>query len=341
MLTLENPITKTGLLLGSELEGVNQILPHMHAWAWECYLQGAANNWMPTEVPMAKDVTTWRSKDTLSDAERLVIKRNLGFFAGSESLVANNLFALAKHITDPECRQYMARQQYEECLHNHTIVYICDSLDLNITEVYQAYQSVPAIKAKDDFLMNATSDLNRAGFDTSTLQGKRELFKAAFTYYIICEGTFFYSGFAMLLSLADKLPGIAEQIQYTLRDESLHIKFGTRLLLELKKQHPDLWTKAFEQELTELIQHAVKLEIAYAHDVLPKGILGLNAEQFVSYMQFIGNRRLEALSMTYRFPSDKNPFPWLSEKIDLQKQKNFFETRVVDYQKSSVLEDDF
>jgi ribonucleoside-diphosphate reductase beta chain len=332
---------KTGELLGPELEGVNQILPHMHKWAWQCYLDGAANNWMPTEVPMSKDISNWHAKDVLSEDEKLVVKRNLGFFAGSESLVANNLFALAKHITDPECRQYMARQQYEECLHNHTIVYICDSLDLDINEVYEAYLNIPSIKAKDDFLMRATSDLNRPDFKTNTLQGKRELYKGAFTYYIICEGTLFYSGFAMLLSMSDKVPGIAEQIQYTLRDESIHIKFGTQLLNTLLEQHPNVMTPEFEAELTELMKQAVALEIQYAKDVLPRGILGLNSEMFVDYMQYIGNRRLEGLGMSYRFDSDSNPFPWLAEKIDIQKQKNFFETRVTDYASSSVLDDDF
>jgi len=265
----------------------------------------------------------------------------LVFFAGSESLVANNLMTLARWITDPECRQYMARQMYEECLHNHTIVYVCDSLDLDIREVYEAYQSINSIKAKDDFLMNVTSDLNRPDFNTSTLEGRRELYKAAFIYYIVCEGTFFFSGFAMLLALQEKIPGIAEQIQYTLRDESLHIKFGTTLLNRLRDQYTDIMTDEFELVLTDLLKKAVELEIAYAKDVLPRGILGLNADMFVDYMQFIANRRLEDLGMQFRYAADKNPFPWLSEQVDMRKQKNFFETRVTDYQDNSALEDDF
>ena len=235
----------------------------------------------------------------------------------------------------------MARQMYEECLHNHTVVYICDSLDLDIGEVYEAYQTVPSIKAKDDFLIQVTGGLNEANIDTSTIEGKRELYKAAFTYWVVCEGTFFFSGFAMLLALSDKIPGIAEQIQYTLRDESIHIKFGTTLLNKIREQNPDLMTDKFETELTEVLKRAVELEIEYAQDVLPRGILGLNSEMFVEYMQFIANRRLENLNMKYRYDSDNNPFPWLSEVIDIRKQKNFFETRVIDYQDESALVDDF
>ena len=333
-------MAKTGEILGSDIAGVNQILPHVNSWAWDLYRKGKNNNWNPEEVPMVKDVQNWKG-DVLTDPERLIIKRCLGFFAGTESLVGNNLFTLFKYITDPECRQYMARQMYEECLHNDTVVYICDSLDLDINEVYEAYESIPAIKAKDDFLMNITSDLNRPGFTTETIEGKREVTKSAFLYYIVCEGTFFYSGFAMLLALSEKIPGIAEQIQYTLRDETLHIEFGTKILNKIKEQNPDVWTKEFEGELTQYLKDAVNLEIDYAKEVLPTGILGLNAEMFVDYMQFIANRRLKSLGMKFRYKSSKNPFPWLSETIDLDKQKNFFESKVTEYQNAGALSDDF
>jgi ribonucleoside-diphosphate reductase beta chain len=332
---------KTGKIFGADSTGVNQILPHKNKWAWDLYKQGKNNNWNPEEVPMVKDIQNWKKKDIITDDEKLLIKRCLGFFAGSESLVGNNLFTIFKHVTDPECRQYIARQLYEECLHNDTIVYICDSLDLDINEVYEAYESIPSIKAKDDFLMSVTTDLSRDGLNTLSLKGKKEVTRGMFLYYIVCEGTFFYSGFAMLLSLAEKIPGIAEQIQYTLRDESLHIKFGTELLKKIKIQYPDIWTDSFEDELIHHLRQAVDLEIAYAKDVLPRGILGLNADMFIDYMQNIANRRLSALKMKFKYPHKKNPFPWLSETIDLQKQKNFFETKVTEYQSSGALDDDF
>lgn len=328
-------------ILGEDTAGVNQILPHTNKWAWDLYKLGKNNNWTPEEVPMVKDVQNWKKDDVLTDDERLLIKRCLGFFAGSESLVGNNLFTMFKYVTDPECRQYMARQMYEECLHNDTIVYICDSLDLDINEVYQAYETISSIKAKDDFLMSVTRNLAENPVNSQTPEGVREIIKAAFIYWVVCEGTFFYSGFAMLLALSDKIPGIAEQIQYTLRDESLHIKFGTNLLNKLKDQHPDVWDKELEEELTGYLKSAVELEIAYAKDVLPTGIPGLNADMFVDYMQHIANRRLSNLGMEFRYDKDVNPFPWLSETIDLSKQKNFFETKVTEYQNAGALDDDF
>lgn len=250
---------KSKEIISDKVSVVNQILPHTNKWAWDLFIDGAANNWMPTEISMAKDIEQWKSS-LLSDDEKLVVKRCLGFFAGSESLVANNLLlSIFKFVTDPECRQYILRQAYEESLHNLTVVYVCDSLNLKIDEVYQAYNSIPSIKAKDDFLMNITTNINRPDFNINTIEGKREFLRNIISYYIICEGIFFFSGFAMLLSFnrQNKLPGIGEQIQYTLRDESLHIKFGTELINRIREDNPKVWTKAFEKETLAHIETAM------------------------------------------------------------------------------------
>ena len=315
-------MSKSGLLLGEEIAGVNQILPHKHQFAWDLFLKGVANNWSPSEINMGDDIDQWKN-GSLSKDEKLLVKRCLGFFAGSESLVGNNLLlTVARWVTDPECRQYVLRQAYEESLHNWTVVTCCDSFGLKVSEVYEAYLNIPSIKAKDDFLMEIRNLVS---------------------YYIVCEGTFFFSGFAMLLALGrqNKLPGLSDQIRYTLRDESLHIQFGTYLINTLKEQYPSVWTKKFEEETVEHVKKAVELEIAYAHDVLPRGILGLNADMFVDYMQYIGNRRLEGIGIDFRFESDENPFPWLSEVVDTGAMTNFFERKVKDYQNSGVLDDDF
>ncbi len=336
-------MSKTGLLLSDDVAGVNQILPHKHQFAWDLFLKGVANNWSPAEINMSTDVKQWKD-GSLTPDEKLLVKRCLGFFAGSESLVGNNLLlTVFRWVNDAECRQYVLRQAYEESLHNWTVVTCCDSFSLKVADVYEAYLNIPSIKAKDDFLIGITSDINRMDFSTKTADGKRELLRNLISYYIVCEGTFFFSGFAMLLALGrqNKLPGLSDQIRYTLRDESLHIKFGTYLINTIKEQYPSVWTKKFEEETVEHIKKAVNLEIAYAHDVLPRGILGLNAEMFVEYMKYIGNSRLESIGVEFRFDSDKNPFPWLSEVIDMGAMTNFFERKVKDYQNSGSLQDDF
>ena len=329
-------------LLGKEAAGVNQILPIYYPWAWESYLKGVANNWVPTEVSMGRDIEHWNSKTVLSDDERLVIKRCMGFFAGSESLVANNLLlSIFRWITNPECRQYIGRQNYEELLHNHTVIYVCDSLKLDIGEVYEAYKNIPSIQVKDNFLMAITTDISRPEFNTDTLDGKRELLRNLISYYVICESIMFYSGFAMLLSFGrqNKMPGISEQISYTMRDEFLHTQFGLSLIYEIRKEHPKVWTKQFEEETIEHFEKGVELEIQFAHDILPNGILGLSANMFEQYIPFLANRRLETLNINHRLPNASNPFPWLSEVIELPKAKNFFETTVTEYKTGSIRDD--
>ena len=152
------------------------------------------------------------------------------------------------------------------------------------------------------------------------------------------EGLFFYSGFAMILSFLrqNKMVGIGEQFQYILRDETVHLNFGIDLINTIKEENPNLWTPAFQADIVEKIKQAVELEIQYAEDCLPRGILGLTAPMFRDYVQNIADRRFERIGLKAIYRS-KNPFPWMSETIDLGKEKNFFETRVTEYQSASNL----
>lgn len=317
---------------------VNQLMPLKYKWAWEHYINGCANHWMPSEVPMQKDIEIWRSSK-LTDSEKLLIKRNLGFFATAESLVANNLvLAIFKYVTNAECRQYLLRQAFEEAIHTHTFLHIVESLGLDEKEIFNMYREIPAIKAKDDFEIKFTESLALGKVDTATLHGKQEFLKNLISYYIVMEGIFFYSGFAMILSFQRRnlMPGIAEQFQYILRDESIHLNFGVDLINGIKAENPEIWTYDFQQEIITMIQQAVKLEISYAEDCLPSGIVGLNALLFTDYVQYIADRRFERIGMPKQYGS-LNPFPWMSETIDLSKEKNFFETRVTEYQSAAVL----
>ncbi len=317
---------------------VNQLMPLKYKWAWEHYQNGCANHWMPTEVPMNKDIEMWRN-NTLTDDERLMLMRNLGFFATAESLVANNLvLAIFKYITNAECRQYLLRQAFEEAIHSHTFLYVVDSLALNENEIFNMYHEIPTIRAKDQFEMDLTKTLTSGKTDTTTLEGMQEFVRNLIGYYIIMEGIFFYSGFVMVLSLHRRnlMPGIGEQFQYILRDETIHLNFGIDLINGIKAENPTIWTKPFCDEIHQMIQTAVELEIAYAKDCLPRGIMGLNANLFVDYVQHVADRRLERIGMTTLYNSS-NPFPWMSETMDVQKEKNFFETTVTEYQSAAVL----
>lgn len=317
---------------------VNQLMPLKYSWAWEHYLNGCANHWMPTEVPMSKDIEMWKSGE-LSDDEKRIIMTNLGFFATAESLVGNNIvLAIFKHITNPEARQYLLRQAFEEAIHTHTFHYIVESLSLDQGEIFNMYNENQSIKNKDQFEMTLTADIMKEGFTTSTREGAQKFLENLIGYYIIMEGIFFYSGFVMILSLQrqNKMTGIGEQFQYILRDESTHLNFGVDLINSVKSENPEIWDEAFQQKIIDKIDEAVRLECEYAVNCLPNGILGLTAPMFEDYVGYIADRRLERIGLPTRYHT-KNPFPWMSEVMDLGKEKNFFETRVTEYQSSGSL----
>ena len=325
-------------LINSAQVDVNQLMPIKYQWAWEHYLNGCANHWMPTEVPMNRDVEVWRS-DKLTDDERLVIMRNLGFFSTAESLVGNNLvLAIFKHVTNAECRQYLLRQAFEEAVHTHTFLYVVESLGLNEGEIFNMYREIPSIAKKDAFEMELTAEVLDPDFTTDTFEGRQAFLKNLIGYYVIMEGVFFYSGFVMVLSFHRRnlMTGIGEQFQYILRDETIHLNFGVDLINGIKAENPELWTPEFQEAMVQRVRDAVELEIEYAESCLPRGVLGLNAELFRDYVQHVADRRLERIGLPTQYGSP-NPFPWMSETIDLSKEKNFFETRVTEYQSGGSL----
>ncbi len=325
-------------LINCNAVDVNQLMPLKYKWAWEHYQNGCANNWMPTEVPMAKDIELWKSNE-LSKDERHVIMRNLGFFSTAESLVGNNIvLAIFRHITNPEARQYLLRQAFEEAVHTHTFLYICESLNLDEGELFNMYNEISCIHEKDAFQMQLTADVLEEDFTTKTTKGAQKFLENLIGYYLIMEGLFFYSGFVMILSFhrQNKMTGIGEQYQYILRDETIHLNFGIDLINTIKEENPELWTTTFQDGIYKRMRQAVELEITYAEECLPNGILGLRAEMFRDYVQHIADRRLERIGLQAIYNS-KNPFPWMSETIDLNKEKNFFETRVTEYQTAANL----
>jgi len=328
-----------GIINNSKVDP-NKILPMTYLWARQHYKDGVANNWTPEEISMQKDVEQWKSTTFLSPTERRLIMWNLGFFSTAESLTANNLvMAVYKHVTNPECRQYLLRQAYEEAVHTDTFIYCCDSLGLDPEYIYNMYNTIESIKAKDDFVVKLTTSLFDANFTTDTTENIQRFVHDLIGYYVIMEGIFFYAGFAMMLALKrqDKMVGIGEQFEYIMRDESLHLAFGCDLINTIKAENPAIWTPAFQEEIVELIKQAVVLEKAYAFDACPQGLLGINAEQFSTYVEYIADRRLERIDLPKVF-ARQNPFPWMSQATDLSKEKNFFETRVTEYQTAGSLE---
>ena len=319
---------------------VVQLHPMKHTFAWEAYNTGNANHWLPTEIGMQKDVEQWRSNDVLSEDERLAFKTVLGFFTTADSIAANNIvLATYKHITSPEIRMYLLRQSYEEAIHTHAYQYIVESLGLDGGEIFNMYRELEAIYNKASFILTFNEGIFNPNFKTGTFESDQKFLENLCVFSLIMEGIFFYSAFAVIFGFQrqNKMVGSAEQIQYIMRDESNHLNFGADLIETIIQEQPELWTLEFQARITNLIQEAVELEYQFAITCFPRGIMGISQEGFRQYIEHIADRRLQrvGLAPVYGTP---NPFPWMSEAADLSKEKNFFETRVTEYQTGGTLE---
>ncbi len=319
---------------------LNQLVPFKYDWAWQKYLDGCANHWMPQEINMNADIALWKNPDGLTADERLIVKRNLGFFSTADSLVANNLvLAIYRLITNPECRQYILRQAFEEAIHTHAYQYCIESLGMDEGEIFNMYHEVPSVAKKASWGLAYTQALADPGFRTGTVENDQELLKNLIAFYCCMEGIFFYCGFTQILSMGrrNKMTGTSEQFQYILRDESMHLNFGIDMINQIRLENPHLWTPEMREQATQMILQATQLEIEYARDTMPRGVLGMNAVTMEEYLQFIANRRLVQIGLQEQFRGVGNPFPWMSEIMDLRKEKNFFETRVIEYQTGGAL----
>ncbi|MEO1901918.1 MAG: ribonucleotide-diphosphate reductase subunit beta [Alcanivorax sp.] len=319
---------------------LNQLVPFKYDWAWQKYLDGCANHWMPQEINMNADLALWKKEGGLTEDERRIVKRNLGFFSTADSLVANNLvLAIYRLITNPECRQYILRQSFEEAIHTHAYQYCIESLGMDEGEIFNMYREIPSVAKKAQWGIEYTRELSDPAFTTGTVETDKALLKNLIAFYCVLEGVFFYCGFTQILSMGrrNKMTGVAEQFQYILRDESMHVNFGVDVINQIKLENPHLWDQQMRDKATQMILEGTELEIQYARDTMPRGVLGMNAAMMEEYLQFIANRRLTQLGLPEQFKGVSNPFPWMSEIMDLRKEKNFFETRVTEYQVGGAL----
>lgn len=317
---------------------VIQLHPMKHSFAWEAYNAGNANHWLPTEITMMSDIEQLRN-GRLSDDEMRALKTVLGFFTTADSIAANNVvLAMYKHISSPECRMYLLRQAYEEAIHTQAYQYIVESLGLDGGEIFNMYREVDAIYSKAQFILSFNEGIFDPNFKTGTFESDQKFLENLCVFSLILEGIFFYSSFAVMFGFQrqNKMIGAAEQIQYIMRDETQHLNFGIKLINTIKDEQPELWTAEFQQHIIDLVKQAAKLEYTFAAEVFPRGIFGMNADGFRQYIEHIADRRLQRVGLPPQY-NVENPFPWMSEAIDLTKEKNFFETRVTEYQTGGTL----
>jgi ribonucleoside-diphosphate reductase beta chain len=322
--------------------GVSQLISSPNQWAIELWKRGVANNWTAHETDMSTDIKQWRG-DVLNDAEKLLVKRVLGLFSAGESLVSNSIFTVErKYVTDGCCRQYMGRKDYEEQNHNMTVAVCCESFGLDPDEVAEAYKSIPAVKKKTQYLKRVLDSFD-ADFNISTLEGKRLFVKNLIVVYLLMEGCWFFTSFALLMGLGrqNKLPGLYDQIVYTQKDEVNHVEFGVKLINQIKEEYSDVFNSSFIEQVKDIFKQGVELEIEYAQDVLPEGIVGITSNMTIDYIKYLANLRLSQIDIDAVFEDTKNPFTWLAEAQEASGMSAFFERREKSYQNAAALEDDF
>ena len=318
---------------------VMQLYPMRHTFAWDAYTVGNSNHWLPTEISMQRDIEQWKAPNVLTADERKAFETVLGFFTTADSIAANNIvLAVYKHITSPECRMYLLRQGYEEAIHTHAYQYIVESLGMDESKIFNMYREVESIYNKDNMILSMNEGIFDPNFKTGTFENDQKFLENLCVFSLIMEGIFFYSSFAVMFGFQrqNKLTGSAEQIQYIMRDESQHLNFGINLINGIKEEQPELWTPEFQQRIVDLIKRAVVLEYTFATEVFPRGIFGMNADGFKQYIEHIADRRLASVGLPAQY-NVENPFPWMGEAVDLNKEKNFFETRVTEYKTGGQL----
>ncbi len=318
---------------------VMQLYPMRHTFAWDAYTVGNSNHWLPTEISMQRDIEQWKAPNVLTADERKAFETVLGFFTTADSIAANNVvLAVYKHITSPECRMYLLRQGYEEAIHTHAYQYIVESLGMDESKIFNMYREVESIYNKDNMVLALNEGIFDPAFKTGTFENDQKFLENLIVFSLIMEGIFFYSSFAVMFGFQrqNKLTGSAEQIQYIMRDESQHLNFGVNMINAIKEEQPELWTPEFQQHIVDLVKRAVVLEYTFATEVFPRGIFGMNADGFKQYIEHIADRRLVTIGLPTQY-NVENPFPWMGEAVDLNKEKNFFETRVTEYKTGGQL----
>ena len=309
------------------------LLPLKYPEAYRIYKQMKANHWEPDVIDMTRDCTQWNS-GALSEKERWIIEMGVGYFSAAEGIVGDSvLHVIEDNLTAAELKHAVLRHVAEESIHMDSLIHIIGSLNIDVDEVTAKFNDIPSVRRKNDYITENLPELKR-GIDLKLTANKQRFAKAIFGITQVMEGTQFYALFAMILSLhrQNKMTGIGQMFQYTLRDESNHIALGRYILSELINENPDIWTSEFQSELVQFMRKGVTLEKEFVCDCLPDDTVGMTQKDFLDFVDFNADRRLTSLGLPKLSKVGANPFTWLDEIIFLKKEKNFFETRITEYQ---------
>ena len=295
------------------------------------YNQAVRNTWFPHEIALGEDLSDWKA---MTDDERFAVQFLMSFFNPGE-LIVNRVLALGvyPYIKSPECHLYLAKQMFEEANHCVAFEYVLETFPLDRSKVYDTHLELPSMQAKEAFINKYLVRMTEHSLDIETVEGKKDFIRNLVATNIVMEGVWFYSGFMVALSFRQRnqLRNFGSMINWVLRDESLHLKFGINLLHTVLEENADLLTEDFAGEIKSIITEGVGLEVNYNKDMFPKGILGLNADYVNQYVQYVADRRLEELGLEAHY-NVTNPAKWMATSTDVYELVNFFEAQNTSYE---------
>lgn len=318
-------------ILGTGIQDGLLLKPVKYEWAYDLYNQAVANTWFPNEIQLGQDLSDWKK---MSDEERHAVTFLMSYFNPNELLVNKALaFGVYPYVNAAEAHLYLAKQMWEEANHCMSFEYVLETFPIDRDEAYAAHVETPSMARKEEFETKFIKRMTEDTLDITTTEGKKDFVRNLVAYNIILEGIWFYSGFMVALSFRQRnlLRNFASLIDWVVRDESLHLKFGINLILTVLEENEDLQTEEFAEEIKQMILDGVDMEEAYNRDLLPNGILGLNSDYINQYVRYLADRRLEELGFEPHYKVS-NPAKWMSAANDTLQLVNFFEATNTSYE---------
>ncbi|MFY0405422.1 ribonucleotide-diphosphate reductase subunit beta [Solicola sp. PLA-1-18] len=330
MTTTHDAPTTTGIL-GTGIASGLLLKPVTYPWAMELYEQAVANTWFPHEIQLGEDLGDF---SRMTADERHALTFLMSYFNPNELLVNKALaFGVYPYVNAAECHLYLAKQMWEEANHCMSFEYVLETFPIDREAAYASHVTVPSMAAKEEFEVRYIRRMTEQTLDIATVQGKQDFVRNLVAYNVVLEGIWFYSGFMVALSFRQRnlLRNFGSLVDWIVRDESLHLKFGINLILTVLEENPEIATAEFADEIRQMVIDAVAMEEAYNHDLLPGGIPGLNADYVNAYVRYLADRRLEELGFEPAF-GDANPAKWMATANDTLQLVNFFEATNTSYE---------
>jgi ribonucleoside-diphosphate reductase beta chain len=319
------------MILGKASPEDMNLHPMKYKWAYELYNQAVRNTWFPHEIALGEDLVDWRA---MTEDERHAVEFLMAFFNPAE-LIVNRSLALGvyPYIKSPECHLYLAKQMFEEANHCVSFEYVLETFPLDRESIYNVHLNLDSMTKKEDFIKKYLIRMTEDTLDIDTPEGKKDFVRNLVATNIVMEGIWFYSGFMVALSFRQRnqLRNLGSMINWVIRDESLHLKFGINLIHTILEENSEILTEDFANEIRDIVIEGVNLEVAYNKDLFPKGILGLNADYVNQYVQYVADRRLEELGLASHF-NVTNPAKWMATSTDVYELVNFFEAQNTAYE---------